>query len=128
MERIVIDVTNGRAHVARWAEAPGGGLTLERARNWLRLEAEAAASIEDAGVAPVECTSGQYDCPAALAARATWPHSAPSDPGTLTIGRVADILGYPESVTRGLLLVVDHNIDCLQRTRTNLSSRRSWSP
>jgi hypothetical protein len=97
----VISVADGRATVGRWQPDPTGGASFQAARNWHELEARAAEAVEDAGGA--QNLSGLYSCPADLAARAIWPHDPPTDPQALTVGRVADFLGYSERQVRGLL-------------------------
>lgn len=97
----VISVADGRATVGRWQPDPTGGASFQAARNWHELEARAAEAVEDAGGA--QNLSGLYPCPADLAARAIWPHDPPTDPQALTVGRVADFLGYTERQVRDLI-------------------------
>jgi hypothetical protein len=98
----VISVANGRAILGRWQPDQAGGATLQPARNWQELEPNAAAAVEDAGGA--QNLSGLYPCPAELAGRAIWQHDPPGDPQTLTVGRLADFLGYTERQVRALIV------------------------
>lgn len=100
-EGLVISVADGRATVGRWQPDPTGGATFQAARNWRELEAAAAGAVEDAGGA--QNLSGLYPCPADLAARAIWPWPPPNDSNAVTVGRVADFLGYTERQFRDLV-------------------------
>lgn len=68
-DRPVISVWQGRAVVGRYVSTGPATARFEPARNWRSLEAEAVHEIRKRCGSP---DGGQFACPAALAAQATW--------------------------------------------------------